>query len=91
MSPEAASIISANDGGAAGDGEDEEEWLVEGLIPKRGLTILGGNPKTGKTLFVLDLWLAVSTGRPFFGRDTAPAEGKRGGHRMVVTHPVPQP
>lgn len=57
---------------AQGD-DDDEEWLVQGLIPKGGLTILGGNPKSGKTLFALDLGLAVASGRSFFGRDTATA------------------
>jgi hypothetical protein len=53
--------------------EDEEEWLVQGIVPKHGLTILGGNPKTGKTLFALDLCMAVATATDFFGRDTAEA------------------
>jgi hypothetical protein len=58
---------------AQGDDDDAEEWLVQGLVPKHGLTILGGNPKTGKTLFALDLGLAVASGREFFGRETAQA------------------
>lgn len=58
---------------AEGDDDEAEEWLVEGLVPKNGLTVLGGNPKTGKTLFALDLGFAVASGRPFLGRETARA------------------
>lgn len=58
--------------GSGGD-EDDEEWLVDGLIPLHGLTILGGNPKSGKTLFALDLCIAVATQTSFFGRETVPA------------------
>lgn len=30
-------------------------WLVEGLLPEVGLTVLAGSPKVGKSWFVLDL------------------------------------
>jgi AAA domain-containing protein len=53
--------------------EPEEEWLVDGLVPADGLTILGGDPKTGKTLFALDLGFAVASGGRFLDRDTAQA------------------
>ncbi len=58
---------------ASGGDEDEEEWLANGLVPLHGLTILGGNPKSGKTLLALDLCLAVATGGSFLGRETARA------------------
>jgi hypothetical protein len=58
---------------ATGGDEDDEEWLVDGLVPLHGLTILGGNPKSGKTLFALDLCISVATCGAFLGRDTSPA------------------
>ena len=58
---------------AQGDDSDEEEWFVRGLIPKNSFTVLGGHPKSGKTLFVIDLGMAAVTGREFFGRETAQA------------------
>lgn len=58
---------------AAGADDEQEEWLVQGLVPQYGLTILGGHPKSGKTLLALDLCVAVAAGRPFFGRETTPA------------------
>ena len=55
-------------------GEDEaDEWLADGLVPLHGFTVVGGNPKSGKTLFALDLGYAVASGRSFFGRDTGRA------------------
>ena len=43
--------------------------IVDGLIPL-GLTILAGAPKSGKSWMMLDIALAVSSGRPFFGKET---------------------
>lgn len=40
------------------------EWVVEGLLPV-GFALLGGTPKAGKSLFALDLAIAVSSGKPF--------------------------
>ena len=44
-------------------------WVVEDLIPA-GLHLLTGAPKIGKSWLVLDLALAVSEGRPFWGYAT---------------------
>jgi hypothetical protein len=41
----------------------ETEFLVEGLIPAKGLTWIGGLPKRGKSLFVLYVCLAIACGR----------------------------
>ena len=41
--------------------------LVEGIIPK-GLTVLAGSPKIGKSWMALDLALAVASGGSFLGR-----------------------
>jgi len=49
------------------------EWLIEGLLPE-GLTVLSGAPKIGKSWLSLQLALAITTGRPIFGR--APASEK---------------
>lgn len=51
----------------------EQEWLADKLVPKGGLTVLGGDPKTGKTLLALELGFAVASGREFLGRDVSPA------------------
>lgn len=39
-------------------------WIVPGLLPE-GLSILAGKPKSGKSLFALNLAIAVSTGSSF--------------------------
>jgi len=45
----------------------DPEWLVDGLIPAGGLTVLFGPSGVGKSLLVLSLSAAVATGRPFAG------------------------
>ena len=47
----------------------EPAWVVEDLMPT-GLHLLTGAPKVGKSWLVLDLALAVSSGRPFWGYAT---------------------
>ena len=41
--------------------------LVEGIIPK-GLTVIAGSPKIGKSWMALDLAIAVASGGSFLGR-----------------------
>ena len=36
------------------------EWLVEGLIPDRSLSMLYGEPGCGKTFIALDMGLSIS-------------------------------
>ena len=48
---------------------EKSDMIVEDLIPK-GLTILAGAPKSCKSWMALDLSLAVSSGRPFLGKET---------------------
>ena len=44
------------------------EYVVKGLLPK-GLSILGGAPKVGKSWLVLDLCVRVATGKPLWEMD----------------------
>ena len=44
------------------------EHVVKGLLPK-GLSILSGAPKVGKSWLALDLCLHVAKGEPFWGMD----------------------
>ena len=46
-----------------------QTFIVEGLLMK-GLTMIAGAPKIGKSWFCLDLALCISSGRPFLGRET---------------------
>lgn len=41
--------------------------LIEGLVPKCGLVLIGGRPKDGKSWFACQLALAVVTGQPLGG------------------------
>lgn len=47
----------------------QTQWLVEGLLA-RGLTLLVGAPKSGKSYLALQLCIAVASGRPFLDRQT---------------------
>ena len=44
------------------------EYVVKGLLPK-GLSILGGAPKIGKSWLVLDWCIHVATGQPLWGME----------------------
>ncbi len=45
----------------------QQEWLVEGLIPGRNVTLLSGDGGTGKSLLSLQLAAAVATGGSWIG------------------------
>jgi hypothetical protein len=43
-------------------------WLVKGLIPREGLIVIYGAPKSGKTFIATDLALHIALGWPYRGR-----------------------
>ena len=47
-----------------------ETWLVEGLITDGGSTMIAAEPKTGKTLFAMQLASALINGHDFLGMET---------------------
>lgn len=52
---------------AAWEEENEEEWLLEPLIPARRLVALYSPPKVGKSLLSLEIAAALATGRDVLG------------------------
>lgn len=44
------------------------QWLCEGLIPSRTVTLLNGDGGVGKSLLALQLAVAVASGRPWLAR-----------------------
>lgn len=67
---------------------DEVAWLVEGLLPSEGTSVLIAQPKVGKTTLVYWLARCVALGEPFLGRDVRQgtvvlllAEGSKPMHR----------
>ena len=50
--------------------EEPEDWLVEGIMPCAGLTIVSADPKVGKSTATRCLAVAVATGQRWLGRDT---------------------
>jgi len=50
------------------------QWLVEGLLPDVGWTLLVGKAGLGKSTFAAQLCNAVATGQPFLDRKTIKTE-----------------
>ncbi|WP_191970150.1 AAA family ATPase [Methylobacterium planeticum] len=50
---------------------DPPRYLVKGVVPAEGITMVGGQSGAGKTFIVVDLAVSAALGEPFFG------------HRMV--------
>ena len=49
--------------------------LVEGLIPREGLTVVWGPPKCGKTFWVFDLAMHIALGWEYRGRHVEKVNG----------------
>jgi hypothetical protein len=45
-------------------------WLIDGLLPARGLACIIGPPKSGKSFLTSDMLCAVARGVPYAGRTT---------------------
>jgi DNA-binding transcriptional ArsR family regulator len=50
--------------------EEAVAWLVEGLLPSGGVSLLAAKPKVGKSTTARCLALCVARGMPFLGRAT---------------------
>jgi DNA-binding HxlR family transcriptional regulator len=50
--------------------EEAVAWLVEGLLPSGGVSLLAAKPKVGKSTTARCLALCVARGAPFLGRAT---------------------
>ena len=49
------------------------DWIIEKLLARGVLTIIGGKPKSGKTTFLFGAAYAIQTGLPFMGLATREA------------------
>ena len=58
--------------------EPAEEWLAEGLLPAGGNILLAAYPKSFKTMFLLELAVALTSATPFLGRFRVPARRRVG-------------
>jgi hypothetical protein len=48
--------------------DQDHHWLVESLLPRRGVAMIGGVAKCAKSWAGLDLALSLASGTPCFGR-----------------------
>jgi hypothetical protein len=69
----------------------EPAWLIDRLLPARGLACIVGPPKSGKSFLTSDMLCAVARGVPYAGRETVPGpviyltgEGVSGFKRRLV-------
>jgi AAA domain len=69
----------------------EPIWLIDGLLPARGLACVVGPPKSGKSFLTTDMLCAVARAVPYAGRDTVggpviylTGEGVQGFQRRVI-------
>ncbi|MDP2620302.1 MAG: AAA family ATPase [Hyphomicrobiales bacterium] len=60
----------------AGRPVPKREWLVEGLIPAKNVTLLYGDGGTGKSTLMMQLGAAVAAGRDWIGRPVTAARPK---------------
>ena len=58
----------------ADDDLGEQEWLVDGVLPRRGYALIFGASRLGKSFIGVDLALAVKNGRSWGGRDIRQGE-----------------
>jgi replicative DNA helicase len=69
---EAEAVVTAQDWRQVA-GEPPIAWVVDGVLPEKGLLVLAGDPKSGKTLVALDMALRLAHGMDWFGRRARPA------------------
>jgi RecA-family ATPase len=69
----------------------EPAWLIDGLLPARGLACVIGPPKSGKSFLTTDMLCAVARGALYAGRETVQGpvvyltgEGVNGFRRRLV-------
>ena len=48
----------------------DEKWVIKDFMPEVGVTFLAASPKSGKSTVVRQMMACVSTGSPFWGRET---------------------
>src|SRR5213593_1809164 len=47
---------------------EERKWTVDGILPDKGLAVLGGRGKQGKSTLAIHLCRAIASGTEFLGR-----------------------
>jgi len=52
--------------------DESTKWLVDGLLPDGGTSLLVAKPKVGKSTFAQNLAFHIARGEPFLGLDVAP-------------------
>lgn len=56
------------------DQVEKVSWLVDGILPANGLSVIYGNPGVGKTFISLDWSMAIAQGMHWHGRLVQPGE-----------------
>lgn len=67
----------------------QEEWLIQGYIPRNGLTLVVGDAESAKSLFTWTLALCAASGLPLLGQKLLAVESACQG--LVVDDESPPP
>src|SRR5262245_44384364 len=54
---------------------EERRWLVTDIWTEQAVGVIGGGPKSGKSLLALEMAVSVASGAPFLGRYECPRSG----------------
>jgi len=54
---------------------EEDRWLVDDLLARQGVAVIGGHPKLGKSWLAAELSVAVASGTPCLGEFTVRRSG----------------
>ena len=73
--------------------DPDTEWLVPGVLPDNALSVVWGEPGSGKSFFTLDMALAIAGGGTWQGRECCQggvayvaAEGGRGVKKRLLAY-----
>ena len=69
--PAKTGIVLTSLGDLLKEPEENVTWVVDGLLPSGGFSIMAAKPKVGKSTLARDLSFSIALGKPFLGRDVA--------------------
>lgn len=68
LSDNAGHMIPKRIGNLLNEPDNETDWLLDGILPMKGLSILASKPKVGKSTLARNLAFCTARGETFFGR-----------------------
>jgi hypothetical protein len=66
----------------------EPPFLVQGIIPRWGLTVIWGEPKSGKSFWTFDLVMHIALGREYRGQRVQPGPSSTSPWKVRTVSPA---